>query len=62
VGLLPQGQVFRPVGTVFTIEGANMHEAFLVIQDARLVGFYLPGEHAFAPLETGIELEFKTLQ
>jgi hypothetical protein len=62
VGSIPQGQVFRPLDTVFTIEGANTHEAFLVIQDARLVGFYLPGERAYAPLETGLALQFKASQ
>jgi hypothetical protein len=50
VGSLPQGDVYRPVGDVFTVEGANVHEAYLVVAQGRVVGFYLPGEGAFAPL------------
>lgn len=50
VGTLPQGDVYRPVNIVFTIEGRQVHEAYLVLQDASLSGFYLPGEFAFSPL------------
>lgn len=56
VGTLPQGAVYRPVGTIFTIEGRQVHEAYLVIADQRLVGFYLPGEQAFSPLSTAVPL------
>ena len=53
VGDLPQGRVFRALGDPFTVEGAHVHEAFLVIgPDGRLAGFYLPVERAFAPLST----------
>ncbi|MGT2510058.1 hypothetical protein [Cupriavidus basilensis] len=43
VGHVPQGEVYRPVGTIFTIEGRQVHEAYLVLKDNKLVGFYLPG-------------------
>jgi hypothetical protein len=49
-GAIPQGDVYRPVGMVFSVEGANRYEAYLVISNDRIVGFYLPGEEAFAPL------------
>lgn len=61
VGTVPQGDVYRPVGTVFTIEGANMHEAFLVVRDSKVVGFYLPGEGAFSTLDPPVMLPFKTM-
>ena len=51
VGQLPQGLVFRPVGSEFTIVGRQIHEAYLVVNENRLVGFYLPGESHFSPLE-----------
>ncbi|WP_244139997.1 hypothetical protein [Caballeronia sp. BCC1704] len=51
VGVLPQGSVYRPVGSEFTIEGRQVHEAYLVIDADRLVGFYLPGESNFSALE-----------
>ena len=33
----------------FTVEGAHVHEAYLVIAGEKLVGFYLPVESSFAP-------------
>lgn len=50
VGSTPQGRVYRPIDTVFTIEGRNVHEAYLVLSQGALVGFYLPGEGAFSSL------------
>jgi len=58
VGSLPQGQVYRPVGTVFTIEGRQVHEAYLVVAADQLVGFYLPGEDHYSPLASPIPLSF----
>lgn len=55
-GSTPQGDVYRPVNDVFTLEGANVHEAYLVVAGKQLVGFYLPGETAFAPLATPVSL------
>ncbi len=49
VGRLPQGDVYQPRNDVFTLEGAHIHEAYLVIEDGVLVGFYLPAERAFSP-------------
>ena len=31
-GAVDQGEVYRPVGDVFTVEGAHIHEAWLVVQ------------------------------
>jgi len=55
-GTTPQGDVYRPIGRVFTIEGANAHEAYLVVAGGELVGFFLPGEGAFAPLTARVRL------
>jgi hypothetical protein len=49
VGTVPEGGVYRRADGIFTVEGANVHEAYLVVQDNRLVGFYLPVEKAFSP-------------
>jgi hypothetical protein len=51
VGTIAQGQVYRPYKNVFTLEGAHMHEAYLVVDNGRLVGFYLPAEGGFSSLE-----------
>ena len=61
VGNLPQGQVLRPIDTVFTIEGRQIHEAYLVVSDDNLVGFYLPGEAHFSTLIKPISLKLGDL-
>ena len=53
VGRAAEGDVYRPVGRVFTVEGGHIHEAYLVLADDRLIGFYLPVERAFAPPPDG---------
>ena len=58
-GRTPQGEVYRPVDRVFTIEGANTHEAYLVMDNGWLVGFYLSGEAAFSPLPSAVRLNIE---
>lgn len=57
-GAVDQGDVYRPVGDVFTLEGAHIHEAWLVVRDGVLVGFYLPAEHGYSPLGATAPLHF----
>jgi hypothetical protein len=57
-GTVDQGDVYRPVGDVFTIKGANSHEAWLVVRDGTLVGFYLPAEHGYSALRATAPLQF----
>ena len=52
VGSIPQGMVYAPADGVFSVEGAHVHEAYLVVIRGVLVGFYLPVERSFAPLKT----------
>lgn len=56
VGELPEGLVYRPAGTVFTIEGRHVHEAYLVVRQGVLQGFYLAGESRYSPLDKPIPL------
>jgi len=53
-----QGEVFKPYHDVFTLEGTNVHEAYLVVSNNTLKGFYLPVERTFSPLNTQISLTF----
>jgi hypothetical protein len=53
VGHTGEGEVYKPVGGVFTVEGAQVHEAYLVIDGDRVVGFYLPVERAFSAASVG---------
>jgi hypothetical protein len=60
VGTVPQGDAYRPIGMVFTIEGRNTHEAYLVLTNTHaLVGFYLPGESNLSMLPAPIQLPTK---
>lgn len=61
MGQVPQGLVYRPADTVFTIEGRDVHEAYLVVSVQRLVGFYLPGEHRFSPLSQPLSVPLKEI-
>ena len=56
VGQVPQGTVYRPMNSVFSIEGRQVHEAYLVIDHTALTGFYLPGEARFSPLDPSVQL------
>jgi hypothetical protein len=56
MGTLPQGIVYQPLNTVFAIEGRQVHEAYLVVLQGRLQGFYLPAESHYSPLPEPISL------
>ncbi len=50
VGAIDKGNVYKPINQVLTVEGAHIHEAYIVISKGELVGFYLPVENCFSPL------------
>ena len=56
IGSVPQGEVLKPYHDVFTLEGSNVQEAYLVVANNTLSGFYLPYEHKFSPIGTQISL------
>lgn len=60
VGALPEGTVYQPMGTVFAIEGRQVHEAYLVVRGGSLQGFYLPAEGNYSPLARPIPLSIST--
>jgi hypothetical protein len=53
-GSIAQGQVYRRVDGILTVEGAQVHEAFLVLSGDHLVGFYLPVEQAYSPAREAV--------
>ncbi len=59
IGTTAQGVVFKPVNIAFTVEGAHMHEAYPVVSNGRIVGFYLPVERAFSPLSQSVEFSIQ---
>jgi hypothetical protein len=56
VGRIPEGAVYKVQDDVFMLEGKHMHEAYCVIANNELVGFYLAVENAFSPLSSRVPL------
>ena len=50
VGSIAQGDVYTSNDQVLTVEASNVHEAYIVVSSANLVGFYLPVERTYSPL------------
>ena len=61
VGELPQGKVYRTKDQVLTIEASNVFEANIVVADQKLIGYYLPVERSFSPLDDPLELPINRL-
>lgn len=59
-GTIDRGEVYRSQDQLLTVEGFNVHEAYLVIKNESLVGFYLPVEKTFTPVSkvTRLQLTF----
>ncbi|MBS0320732.1 MAG: hypothetical protein JSR18_09340 [Proteobacteria bacterium] len=53
---ITQGDVYRSPDQVLTVEASNIHEAYIVVRDAVVVGFYLPVEKTFTPLDPTVAL------
>ena len=58
-GFLGTREVYSAVNDVFTIEGAHVHEAYLVLDGNTLIGFYLPGDQAVSWLQHKVTLRIK---
>jgi hypothetical protein len=61
IGTIPEGDVYRTKDQVLTIEGSNIHEAYIVVKSQNLVGFYLPVEMTFSPLSSPMALSAKKI-
>ncbi len=51
VGEISQGKVYQTKDQILTVEASNVFEAFIVVTDQKLVGYYLPIEGTFFPLD-----------
>lgn len=59
-GEIDEGTVYKPTHGVFTLEGADVVEAYLVVSNNRLVGFYVPKTKGFSPLDHQVLITFST--
>jgi hypothetical protein len=57
VGKIAQGGVFHTADQVVTVEASHQHEADLVVEGNRAVGFYLRVEHSFTPADPPVEIK-----
>ncbi len=62
VGALPQGDVYRSISGLFTVQTRRQNEAYIVASSGKLVGFYLPGEMAYMPLNRPVTLPVEMRQ
>jgi len=56
IGSIPEGNVYKPRDQVLTVECSNIYEAYLVVMNQSMVGFYLPVEKGFVELSKEINL------
>src|SRR5215831_17530046 len=57
VGQVPEGPVYAIKNDVFMVKGRNAHEAQCVVAEGgRLIGFFLPVERAFVPVDPQVQL------
>jgi hypothetical protein len=47
VGHIAAGDVCQTRDQIVEVESSNMYEAYLVLNDSKIAGFYLPVEHSF---------------
>jgi len=55
-GELAKGTIYRSKDQNLTLECSNVFEAYLVVAEDRLIGFYLPVEKGFVALSDPIQL------
>lgn len=55
-GRLSEGDVYRSHDQVLTVEASNIHEAWLVVRQNKVVGYYLIVEKTFSPLSAPMDL------
>jgi len=58
-GSISEGDVYKSRDQVLTVEGSNIFEAYIVVKEKNLAGFYLPIEKTFSKLEEPLELPLK---
>jgi hypothetical protein len=62
VGEISKGDVYKTADQVLTVEASNIHEAYIVLEGRKLVGFYLPVERTYTPAAESKSLPTKEAQ
>jgi len=61
VGTVQYGDIFKTNDQILTVEGSNIHEAYIVVLSGKLVGFYLPAVKSYSPLSEPNDLYIKKI-
>lgn len=56
VSSISYGSIYKTTDQILTVEASNICEAYIVVTDQNLVGFFLPVEQAYSPLSKPIPL------
>jgi hypothetical protein len=62
VGVTEQGTVYGTKDQVVKVEASNIYEAYLVLSNSCLTGFYLPVEKTVVPLSNPLPLDMQSKQ
>lgn len=58
-GEIPKGTIYRSRDQSLTLECSNVYEAYLVVSEDRLIGFYLPVEKGFVAVSDPVRLSIQ---
>ncbi|MGS0742565.1 hypothetical protein ACVBEF_12115 [Glaciimonas sp. GG7] len=58
IGTVPEGKVYKPKNGTLETNDKNPREFFIVTSEKKLIGFYLPSQHRYKPLEQSLYLTF----
>ena len=61
VGVVSYGDVYKTNDQILTVEGSNIYEAYIVVSNDKLVGFYLPVEQSYSPISKSKDLHIKEI-
>ena len=61
VGAISYGDIFKTDDQILTVEASNIYEAYIVISSFKIVGFYLPVEKSFSPLNDSKEINIRKI-
>lgn len=61
VGEVEHGDVFKTNDQILTVEGSNIFEAYIVVSEENIVGFYLPVEKSYTPVTSPQKLQIEAV-
>jgi hypothetical protein len=62
VGMIEQGRVYKSKDQTVTVWGSNLYEAYPIIKDEMLYGFYLPVEKTFSAISKPIAVKLRIIK